>query len=670
MRRTLLLSALLLLASTSSAQDAVIQLGDSFNGAIDSPFDTDTVQFSSVAGALLTATVKASKGLVPALALHDQTSGEDLVLLDHLKGAGTKLTLKALVLPSTGDYVLSISPAQEQTGSYKLTTKVKLGKTVKSFKVDGATSPGGGAVVFGALPGVTLSALVKPDKGATAVPGVPLLDGPLGPIDLGVFTELKSGKKPSAKVSGVSLNTLGAYTFTPTELAADEPLPLTTALKLKFPKVVKTQHSEALSFANEQTAPVSLNTAGQQAAAGSLQAAASFNGHRIAFLSNAKNLVAGCGSDNATNFDVFLRDLDAGTTTSLSAPSGSSDGTGGCLNVAIDSAGDAVAFGSSASGLVPGDTGGFDIFVRDVATQQTSRVSVITGGAEAHPASQPELSTDLGIGLSGDGKLVAFSSDSNNLVAGDSNGLSDVFVHDRNTVTTTRASTSASGDQANGPCDQPDLSLDGTHLAFRTDADTLLPGDGNNNLDIYVKVLATGVVLRASLTATGGEVDADASSPSISGDGRFVAFESVGPFAPVASNGKSAVFVKDLQTGAVEAVCVTPSGSIGNASSSQPRLSASGQLVLFRSIANNLVSPDANNSIGDIYLRDRPAGVTVRVNLDVLGNQANGECFLGDLSSDGSHAVFLASSTTTNLWLGFTPSGNDQNNAADFFVRF
>jgi Tol biopolymer transport system component len=317
--------------------------------------------------------------------------------------------------------------------------------------------------------------------------------------------------------------------------------------------------------------------------------------------------------------------------------------------------------------MVANDTNGaFDIFVRNMQTGVMTRASVPSNGLEAHGALTPSIEPPQ-LALSGDGKLVVFGSEAFDLVANDDNGLADIFVHDLTSGTTTRVSTSKDGAPANGICDQPDISLDGTRVAFSTNSNTLLGGDGNNKYDIYVKVLATGDVLRASLNAAGAELAADARAPSLSGDGRFVAFESVGNFT-AAGNGKLQIWVKDLQTGAVEAVSVSSAGSSGGFASAQARISASGQLVLFRSNSTNLVSDDANGVLGDIFLRDRPAGTTVRVDQSLVNLQANGDCFLGDLSADGSHAVFLAAPTTTNLWFGFANS--DQNNAADFFVRF
>src|SRR5262249_40444421 len=145
---------------------------------------------------------------------------------------------------------------------------------LKSFKVDGASAPGGGAIDFGVLPGATLVATIKPDKGATDVPGVPLLDGPLGAIDLTGFTELKPAPKASATVADFTFSDLGHYTFTPALAAADgvETLPFTTTLKLTFPKVKKTEHTEHATFLNQQVLPVCMGLSGNQAAAGSLQA--------------------------------------------------------------------------------------------------------------------------------------------------------------------------------------------------------------------------------------------------------------------------------------------------------------------------------------------------------------------------------------------------------------
>lgn len=657
---------LALAAPSASGQDAVLVPGDSFSGDIDGPFDRDELTFDGVAGTLLGVTVSGKNGLRPELELVTLPGRSPVDLGPYLKGAGKpKVSLKNLPLPATGGYELTVSTA-EGTGPYKLTTKLKVPGPLKSLATTGSGEPGDLELSFSVQAGTLLTAKVKAAKGAVATPGVPLLEGPSGPLDLAPATVLTSGKKPSAKVTGFALAEMGSYTFTPVlaEPADGEP-PLATTLKLKWPKPVKVQHVEPPTFANQETETVSVNTAGQLAASWSVEPAISFDGRRVAFLSSAINLVPGGGGGSGTvgdpfKFDVFVRDLTGvnPVTVVASAPSRSTDGQGGCEAPALDDAGDVVAFASSAAGLVDGDTNGTrDVFVHLPDGLLTTRVSVATGGGQAHGHSyDPDLS--------GDGRLVAFTSAAADLVAGDGNGALDVFLHDRLLGTTVRVSTRADGGEATGDSDEPALARDGLALAFVSAAPDLVAGDTNGDRDVFVKRLDTQAVLLASARDDGTQVRAESNQPAISGDGRFVAFVTKGPLLPGDGNDKPDVYVRDLVDGTLELASVSGGGAQGNGPSSQPRLSANGQFVLFRSQAQNLVpGPDINTAAaGDIFLRNRPVGTTIRINHNDFGDQADGDCYVGDLSGDASAAVF------TGFALNMGPPA-DLNNSPDVWLR-
>lgn len=658
---------LVLAAPPAAAQDAVLVPGDTFSGDIDGPFDRDELHFDGVAGTLLGVTVSGKNGLRPALELVSLPERTPVDLGPYLKGAGKpKLSIKSLPLPATGSYALTVTTGQG-TGPYKLTTKLKVPGPLKKLATTGSGAPGDLELTFAAQAGTLLTATVKAAKGAVATPGVPLLAGPSGPLDLEPATLLTAGKQPAAKVTGLLLAELGSYTFTPTlaEPADGEP-PLATTLKLKWPKPVKVQHVEPPTFANQETETVSVNTAGQLAASWSIEPAISFDGRRVAFLSSAINLVPGCGGGSGTlgdplKFDVFVRDV-TGTspvTVVASAPSRSTAGQGGCEAPALDDAGDVVAFASSAAGLVDGDTNGKrDVFVHLPDGLLTTRVSVATGGGQAQGDSyDPDLS--------GDGRLVVFTSSAANLVAGDGNGALDVFLHDRLAGSTLRVSTRADGGQAAGDSSEPVLSRDGLAVAFVSAAPDLVDGDGNGvTRDVFVKRLDTQAVLLASVQADGTQVRAESNQPAISGDGRFVAFVCVGPLLPGDGNNKPDVYVKDLVEGTLELASVSGSGAQGNGPSSQPRLSANGQFVLFRSQAQNLVpGPDINTFLGgDVFLRNRPVGTTIRINHNDFGDQADGDCYVGDLAGDASAAVF------TGFALNMGPPA-DLNNSPDVWLR-
>ena len=140
-----------------------------------------------------------------------------------------------------------------------------------------------------------------------------------------------------------------------------------------------------------------------------------------------------------------------------------------------------------------GDTNGArDVFVRDLQTGETTRVSVSSSGAEANGDS-------FAPALSSDGRYVAFSSAASNLVDGDTNDANDIFIRDRQANTTTRVSVGFDGSQANGGSDQPSLSGDGRLVAFTSTASNIVNGDANNLRDAFVYDRQTGTAVNVSV---------------------------------------------------------------------------------------------------------------------------------------------------------------------------
>jgi cysteine-rich repeat protein len=364
----------------------------------------------------------------------------------------------------------------------------------------------------------------------------------------------------------------------------------------------------------------------------------SADGRFVAFHSNATNLVA--GDTNGLN-DIFVRDRVAGTTERVNLTTANLQASANSSNAAISADGTTVAWESSATNLVPGDTNAVsDVFVRDRPSATTSRVSVATDGTQANGAST------LGA-LSGDGRVVVFRSTASNLVPGDTNAQADVFVRDRATGETTRVSVASDGTQANGPSTNPAISDDGALVAFESTASNLVAGDTNGASDVFVHDRATGTTARISVDAAGGEVAGSSTTPVLSGDGRFVAFRSTAA-ALVAgdTNGQADVFVYDRLTGAVVRASVGAGGVQANGASAMPALSADGTLVAFQSSATNLVPGDTNGQ-ADVFVRDLLAGETARIDLGPGGVQANGVSSAPALSADGTVVVFT--STASNL---------------------
>jgi Tol biopolymer transport system component len=239
------------------------------------------------------------------------------------------------------------------------------------------------------------------------------------------------------------------------------------------------------------TERVSLSSKGAQANRFSSRAdAISGDGRFVVFSSWASNLVPG---DTNDRIDIFVRDRQSGTTQRVSVSSSGQQGDRDSSRADISDDGRFVVFASSATNLVAGDTNATDdVFVRDLQAGTTQRVSVSSGAAQtdgASPNSGIRGGTRFGPAISGDGRFAVFDSSATNLVPGDTNTCGDVFsgagtcpdvfVHDLVTGATERVSVDSSGAQGNGASTDPDISADGTTVVFFSAAGNLVPGDTN-----------------------------------------------------------------------------------------------------------------------------------------------------------------------------------------------
>jgi Tol biopolymer transport system component len=408
------------------------------------------------------------------------------------------------------------------------------------------------------------------------------------------------------------------------------------------------------------TMRVSVDSAGNQGNGDSWNTAISADGRYVAFMSGASNLVPG---DTNGQLDVFVHDRGTGATSRVSVDSSGNQANAESgtpfMSAAISADGRYVAFYSGATNLVPGDTNNTsDIFVHDRETGVTERVSVDSAGVQGNSASGQFAA------ISGDGRFVAFDSDATNLVAGDTNGVGDVFVHDRQTGVTQRVSVDSAGNQGNGySYDATAISADGRFVGFKSQATNLVPGDTNGAEDIFVHDRQTGVTQRVSVDSAGNQGNGWSEGPAISADGRYVAFYSLATnLVPGDTNGQWDVFVHDRQTGVTQRVSVDSAGNQGNGGSMHTAISADGRYVAFMSSATNLVPGDTNGA-EDIFVHDRQTGVTQRVSVDSAGNQGNDVASVVQIgiSADGRYVAF--SSNATNL----VP--DDTNGCQDVFVH-
>jgi Tol biopolymer transport system component len=347
----------------------------------------------------------------------------------------------------------------------------------------------------------------------------------------------------------------------------------------------------------------------------------------------------------------------------FAAPPGVSTGS---FHPSISSDGRIVAFDSNATDLVAGDTnGGFDVFVRDRGAGTTRRVSVTSAGAQANDFS-------AAADISGDGRFVAFESGATNLVAGDTNGVNDIFVRDVLAETTERVSVDSDEHQLRGSI-EPAISGDGRFVAYRT----FVPGAP---AAILVRDRQLGTTDVASV-APPGYVLSDAFSPSISGDGRFVAFPA---FLP--GDVDSVLVLHDRATGTSEALglnagpaalsadagVIAFTTGAGTASSVRVldraagtteslgrgfdvRVNGDGRFVAFIEVA------DVPFGIQDVIVHDLATGTEESASVSSSGEPGNDGSGPADLSANGRFVAFM--SAARNL----VP--DDTNGVYDIFVR-
>lgn len=395
---------------------------------------------------------------------------------------------------------------------------------------------------------------------------------------------------------------------------------------------------ELLAAAGDVTR-VSVDSNGAQADAISYRGQISANGRFAVFESDAANLVP--GDTNGTG-DVFLRDLQLRTTVLVSVDTAGGQANSGSGMASVSADGRFVAFESSATNLVEGDTNGFtDIFVKDMLTGAVTRVSVSSGGLQSDGESADAS-------ISGDGRYVAFGSDAGNLVPNDLNGTGDVFVHDMQTGATLWASP-----DANGPSWDPTVSQDGRFVVFTSNANNLVGDDTNGKTDVFVFSIYTGQVTRESLSSNGEQGDMASLDPSISGDGRYVSFSSSSHnFMSGDTYELTYVYIRDRQTGQTTLASFKDGYQMVGWSDATV-MSADGRYVAFS-------FDDKGDSMPRrwLYIHDRVSRLTY---LAVSGG------------SDWEHNPLLPSISGDGRLLLFATSGalvpDDTNNERDIYVK-
>lgn len=400
-----------------------------------------------------------------------------------------------------------------------------------------------------------------------------------------------------------------------------------------------------------ETTLVSVHSDGTQGDNVSSSASLSAHGRYVAFVSAASTLVTG---DTNGALDVYVHDRRTGTTTRVSLGRNGRQANGTSYESSISANGRYVAFDSSASNLVRGDTNrAVDVFVSDRQTGTTSRVSVRSNGHQANRRSYTPSMSD-------DGRYVAFDSNATNLVRGDTNGAADVFVRDRQTGKTTRVSLRSDGHQANRDNSAPSISADGRYVAFYSKASNLVRGDTNDKWDAFVHDRRTRKTRRVSVSSNGTQGNGQTWSAEISDNGRYVAYYSrASNLVRGDTNGKSDAFVHDRRTGKTQRVSVSSNERQANRGAAFPSISGGGRYVAFFS-GSGLVRRDSNGKF-DVYVRDRRTGTTRQVSVSSNGTPGNRVSGWPFISRDGKYIAFQ--SNASNL----VP--HDTNSMYDLFVR-
>jgi len=384
---------------------------------------------------------------------------------------------------------------------------------------------------------------------------------------------------------------------------------------------------------------------------GTTSRAISADGRYVVFESWADNVVA---NDSNADLDVFRRDRVTGTTVRVSVSDTGGDALGPSENPSISADGRYVAFASMAGNIVAGDgNSDWDVFVRDMQAGVTARVSLSSAGGDSDgPSNRPSISAD--------GSLVAFSSSATNLVAGFATTVVDIYLRNLGSQQTSLVSIGYDGNSGNLNSWRPEISPDGSKVAFVSGATNIVPGDAASP-DVFLRDLGLAATTRISVDQWGGDPDDRSGPPSLSLDGRVVAFWSrATDLVPGDTNGQDDIFVWDPDVGVLQRVNVTEGGAQALGGGSwHAAVSGDGRYVAFLSDADNLVPGDVNGW-GDIFAFDRQTENIELLSFNHNHEQADGFSRFPSITPDANTVVF--ESTAGNFVDG------DDNGLMDVYV--
>ena len=362
-----------------------------------------------------------------------------------------------------------------------------------------------------------------------------------------------------------------------------------------------------------------------------------------------ESLQAFVPADTNTTVDIYLRNTQTGAMSIASLTPDGRSIAAHSKDAVVSGDGKVVSFSSDSSELTQGLRDYGGIVARNMAS------GVLTP-ADANAIGLHGNSGSGNATISGNGRYVAFESASNNLAAGDTNSSYDVYVKDLQSGALVLASADSNGKASGAGDSTPCISGDGRYVVYTNSSNALVAGDQDYHDFLYLKDMQTGALTMVSTTSSGAAANMGAGNPFLAADGRHLAFNS---YSTNLGGPGYQVYMKNLDSGQVSVVSASAAGVAGDADSGYEQQSSSdGRLVIFSSAAGNLV-PNDSNHVEDVFVKDVQSGAIFRLSVDANGVQGNGVSALAALSADGHVAVFR--SDASNL------VGGDTNHATDVF---
>lgn len=387
---------------------------------------------------------------------------------------------------------------------------------------------------------------------------------------------------------------------------------------------------------------VTLGPGGVQITDGATISALSRDGQHILMQSSAANIVAGQPPGNSR---AFLRDLASGAITHVSFRADAERIGDGAYDALSSSDGSVVVARASTDSFVAGDTNGmYDAVRQDGRASAAQRVSVPSAGFSPAAANHNSGDWNHGFAASEDARYVAFGSLASNLVVGDTNSASDIFVRDRLLGTNERVSVGSDGTQGFCGSSEARISADGRYVVFQS-CTAFGPATPSVRMDIYRHDRLTHTTTAVSVTPGGAMANSYSLFPTVSDDGRYVAFSSCATdLVADDGNGFCDIFVRDMQAGVTQLASPAHDGTGSNRDTYESRISGDGSTVALMSGATNLVTGDTNDDF-DVFAFNRATNLVMRVSVPAPGGEADGPSYLHDISRDGTQVLFTSFAT-------------------------